>query len=136
VTQMQYYPPETRQMGNFVNDYKIDSWLLGFFMCEMLLSDREHLWAKFRGSNQSNWIFATCPACRMPNIANVHPVLNQLLIRDPKARCYVADIVQQDYLKEGDFLTQLSRQSRHHCRPEPSNTSTSLAQTERNASEA
>ncbi|PAA50769.1 hypothetical protein BOX15_Mlig019684g1 [Macrostomum lignano] len=136
VTQMQYYPPETRQMGNFVNDYKIDSWLLGFFMCEMLLSDREHLWAKFRGSNQSNWIFATCPACRMPNIANVHPVLNQLLIRDPKARCYVADIVQQDYLKEGDFFDSIEQAEPPPLQTGTINTSTSLAQTERNASEA
>lgn len=107
ITQMQYYPPETKLVGQPMNDYKIDSWLLGFFLAEMLLNDREHLWSKFKGSSQKDWAFALCSECHIPRNSDVTTVLAKLLLPDNRERIQASDLQLLPYLLNNSFYSNI-----------------------------
>lgn len=103
VTTMQYYPPECLILGGKTNDYKIDSWLFGFFISEIYIPSSSHMWTKFQSSCKEGWRFQLCESChlaRNPEDDALARLLRSLLRQDPHGRPSVKEAMRFPYFHD------------------------------------
>ncbi|PAA59399.1 hypothetical protein BOX15_Mlig009597g3 [Macrostomum lignano] len=105
VTTMQYYPPECLVLGAGTNDYKIDSWLFGFFVSEICIPSSAHMWSKFQNSADPCWRFHLCEACQLeePRDQSLEKLLRSLLRRDPSRRPSIRETTRAPYFGDVSF---------------------------------